>query len=74
MTDETKKELKKYKDWLNENHVGMYCKITDYFLDKYIKEQLTIPNVSNSFCERCKKKHYTLIDEVWTFTCTCERV
>ena len=35
-----KKELKKYKDWLNENHKGLHLKISDYSLNKYIKDKL----------------------------------
>lgn len=38
MDKEIKKELKKFKDWLNENHTGMYIKISDYSLKRYIKE------------------------------------
>ena len=55
MNKETKSELKKYKNWLNDNHKGMYVKISDYSLNKYIKEQLTIPVVMDSlnfgFCK-----------------------
>lgn len=40
-----KKILKDYKDWLNNNHAGMYLKISDYSLNKYIKEQLTTSDI-----------------------------
>lgn len=56
MTKETKTELKKYKDWLNKNHEGMHLKISDYSLNKYIKEQLTIHSVSVSFSKDDMKK------------------
>jgi len=44
---EAKKLLKDYKDFLNKHHKGMYGKISDYSLNKYIKEQLFIADVSN---------------------------
>ena len=42
---EVKKILKDYKDYLNKEHKGMYCKISDYSLDKYVKEKLTSTDV-----------------------------
>ena len=42
---EAKKLLKDYKDFLNKDHKGMYIKISDYSLDKYIKKQLTLTDV-----------------------------
>ena len=47
MNKEIKIELKKYKDWLNNHHKGMYIKISDYSLNKYIKEQLPMRGVGN---------------------------
>ena len=79
MTKETKKELKKYKDWLNDNHIGMHVKISDYSLNKYIKEQLTLTDVvgrsgqfycvghKNNPCKDVNNqcKHCKVIEEFW---------
>jgi hypothetical protein len=42
MTKETKKELKIFKNWLNKNHKGIYLKISDYSLKKYIEHRETM--------------------------------
>ena len=64
MNKETKSELKKYKNWLNKNHVGMYSRISDYSLNKYIKEQLTIPVVGVSDIQVEHFKLRELLDEL----------
>lgn len=48
MTKDLKKELVNFKNWLNENHSGMYMKISKYELDKYCKEQLQLSEVGGS--------------------------
>tara|TARA_Y100000758_G_C16051446_1_gene421748 strand:+ start:110 stop:385 length:276 start_codon:yes stop_codon:yes gene_type:complete len=45
---EVRKILKDYKDYLNKTEKGLFVKLSDYSLDKYIKEQLTLSEVSRS--------------------------
>lgn len=37
-----KTELIDFKNWLNKNHKGMYIKISDYLIEKYLKEKSNI--------------------------------
>jgi hypothetical protein len=54
---EAKKLLKDYTDFLNKDHKGMYIKVSDYSLNKYIKEQLFIPDVVLQSEQLCDNPH-----------------
>jgi len=68
MTKEIKKELVDFKNWLNENHSGMYMKISNYELDKYCKEQLNLPVVSIHVCECQESTEINKINDKWICT------
>ena len=38
MKKEEKQKLIDFKNWINKTHVGLYIKISDYEVSKYVKE------------------------------------